>query len=87
MEAELLKVFVQYGALGGIAVYLIYKDYFVSKKLFDALTEIKEMLGIAVAQNKLFEETLLHERGVSKKCFEEVLKKLDEYFHRLKEDK
>ena len=43
MEAELLKVFAQYGALGGIAIYLIYKDYSINKKLLDALTEIKEM--------------------------------------------
>lgn len=87
MEAEFVKLFVQYGALGGIAIYLIYKDYSINKKLLEALTEIKEMFGIAVAQNKLFEETLFHERRVSEKCFEQVLKKIDECLHLVKEDK
>ena len=93
MEAEILKVIVQYNAIGLIAAYLGYKDFVINKKLLEVLAEIKEAFSVATAQNKILEESLAHERqrateekAISKECYEKLANKMKDYFDKLKEE-
>lgn len=66
---EALKVLLQYGALGCIVFYFLWKD---SKKL-DRTNEILEKIA------DIYKESITHERGVSRECYDKVVEKLDEH--------
>jgi hypothetical protein len=66
---ELAKVLLQYGALGAIVIYFLWKD---SKKL-DKTNEILATIA------DIYEESISHERGRSKECYEELVARLDEH--------
>lgn len=63
MEQTLL----QYGAIGAMLVYMLWKDNRKDEKTHIILTEIKDVLREAVA----------YERNVSKDCYDKVVTKLD----------
>ena len=63
MEQTLL----QYGAIGAMLVYMLWKDNRKDEKTHIILSEIKDVLREAVA----------HERRVSKDCYDKVVTKLD----------
>ena len=63
MEQTLL----QYGAIGAMLVYMLWKDNRKDEKTHIILAEIKDVLREAVA----------HERSVSKDCYDKVVTKLD----------
>ena len=87
MPENVWVVALQYGALALIAIYLGYKDATINKNLLEVLTDIKEAFNSSVSQNKALEESLVHERKRSEDCYKKIIVKLDEYFHRLKENK
>ena len=62
MEQTLL----QYGAIGAMLVYMLWKDNRKDEKTHIILSEIKDVLREAVA----------HERSVSKDCYDKVSTKL-----------
>ena len=63
MEQTLL----QYGAIGAMLVYMLWKDNRKDEKTHIILAEIKDVLREAVA----------YERSVSKDCYDKVVTKLD----------
>ena len=63
MEQTLL----QYGAIGAMLVYMLWKDNRKVEKTNIILAEIKDVLREAVE----------HERSVSKDCYDKVVTKLD----------
>ena len=63
MEQTLL----QYGAIGAMLVYMLWKDNRKDEKTHIILEEIKDVLREAIA----------HERSVSKDCYDKVVTKLD----------
>ena len=67
MEAAGGQVLFQYGAIGVMLVYMLWKDYKKDDKTNKILEEIKDV----------FKESVAHERGVSKECYDRVVNKLD----------
>lgn len=67
MLEEILKILLQYGALGAMVFFLMWKD---SKKI-DKTNEILEKIA------EIYKESITHERGVSKECYDKVINKLD----------
>ena len=63
MEQTLL----QYGAIGAMLVYMLWKDNRKDEKTHIILTEIKDVLREAVT----------YERSVSKDCYDKIATKLD----------
>ena len=63
MEQTLL----QYGAIGAMLVYMLWKDNRKDEKTHIILSEIKDVLREAIA----------YERSVSKDCYDKVVTKLD----------
>ena len=61
------QVLLQYGAIGAMLVYMLWKDNRKDEKTHIILSEIKEVLREAVA----------YERSVSKDCYDKVVTKLD----------
>lgn len=66
---EALKVLLQYGAIGVMLAVYIYKDLKKSEKTNEILERIA----------KIYQESITHERGVSKECYDKVVEKLDEH--------
>ena len=62
------QVLLQYGAIGAMLVYMLWKDNRKDEKTHIILSEIKDVLREAVE----------HERRVSKDCYDKVATKLDE---------
>ena len=61
------QVLLQYGAIGAMLVYMLWKDNRKDEKTHIILAEIKDVLREAVA----------YERSVSKDCYDKVVTKLD----------
>ena len=61
------QILLQYGAIGAMLVYTLWKDDRKDEKTNIILAEIKDVLREAVA----------HERSVSKDCYDKVVTKLD----------
>ena len=61
------QVLLQYGAIGAMLVYTLWKDDRKDEKTHIILAEIKDILRESVA----------HERSVSKDCYDKVVTKLD----------
>lgn len=68
MEQAATQVLFQYGAIGVMLVYMLYKDFKKDDKTNQILDEIKEV----------FKESISHERGVSRECYEKVISRIDE---------
>ena len=67
MEQAAGQVLFQYGAIGVMLCYMLWKDYKKDDKTNAILSEIKDV----------FKESVAHERGVSKDCYDRVVSKLD----------
>ena len=61
------QVLLQYGAIGAMLVYMLWKDNRKDEKTHIILSEIKDVLREAIA----------YERSVSKDCYDKVVTKLD----------
>ena len=61
------QVLLQYGAIGAMLVYMLWKDNRKDEKTHIILAEIKDVLREAIA----------YERSVSKDCYDKVVTKLD----------
>ena len=66
---EALKVLLQYGAIGVMLAVYIYKDLKKSTKTNEILEKIAD----------IYKESITHERGVSRECYDKVVEKLDEH--------
>jgi len=67
MEQAAGQVLFQYGAIGVMLCYMLWKDYKKEDKTNAILSEIKDV----------FKESVAHERNVSKECYDRVVNKLD----------
>ena len=83
MEQTVFSAFVQYGALGLVTLYFIYRDYTVGKEQNKLLSDIKIVLERQAAIEDAHLRTIEHERGRSQECFGEIVKRLDDIGHKL----
>ena len=72
------QVLYQYGAIGAICVYLMWRDYASTEKLTSVMTEIKEIMQKQLIQNEMHADTIDSERGRNKDCYEKVVSGLAE---------
>ena len=83
MEQTVFSAFVQYGALGLVTLYFIYRDYTVGKEQNKLLTDIKIVLERQAAIEDAHLRTIEHERRRSEDCYESVVERLERIDHKL----
>ncbi|MGE4399398.1 MAG: hypothetical protein AB7D29_07745 [Campylobacterales bacterium] len=69
MIEDVIKTLIQYGAIGALLAVYVVKDLKKSTKTNEILERIAT----------IYQESIAHERNMSKDCYNKVVNKLDEH--------